>query len=143
MFMLIALIVLVSVVVPAGAQDLPEGYAPLTTTQPIIDKTLHVHLAPDLSPLTGADQLAVDYLIQAGEIFQQLHENMKHRQATGARTYLVDTDRNLGSPPATQNLLTLYYMSNGPVVRGLDNVRRPVLPVDPPVPGGALYPWDV
>ena len=102
-----------------------------------------MHLAPDVSTLTEADARAVEFLIEAGGIFQQLHENMKHRQAVESRTFLVNLDRKLGSPRATQNLLTLYYLSNGPVVRGLDNVRQPMLPVDPPVPGGAVYPWDV
>jgi hypothetical protein len=138
----IAVFVVLCMVTSAGAQSLPEGYAPLSVTQPILDKTMHVHLDPDVSSLSEADAQAVGFLIEAGEIFQQLHENMKHRQATESRIFLVDLDRKLGSPPATQNLLTLYYMSSGPVVRGLDNVRRPVLPVDPPVPGGAVYPWD-
>jgi hypothetical protein len=141
--MWIAAVLLVSMVVSAGAQALPQGYAPPEVTQPIIDKTLHVHLAPDVSALTEADARAVEFLIEAGGIFQQLHENMKHRQAVESRTFLVNLDRKLGSPRATQNLLTLYYLSNGPVVRGLDNVRQPMLPVDPPVPGGAVYPWDV
>jgi hypothetical protein len=128
---------------PSLAQDLPQGYAPLSETQPMIDKTLHVHLSPDLSSLSDSERAAVDALIEAGLIFQRLYEDMRHRQAADAYVRLSDLDRRLGAPPATQNLLTLYYANSGPIARDLDNVRRPVLPVDPPVPGGAVYPWGV
>jgi hypothetical protein len=131
------------VAVPSLAQDLPQGYAPLSETQPVVDKTLHVHLSPDLSSLSESERAAVDALIEAGLIFQRLHEDMRHRQAADAYVRLSDLDRQLGAPAATQNLLTLYYANSGPIARGLDNVRRPVLPVDPPVPGGAVYPWGV
>lgn len=128
---------------PSQAQDLPQGYAPLSETQPIIDKTLHVHLSPDVSALSASERTAVDALIKAGVIFQRLYEDMRHRQAADSYIRLSDLDSKLGSPPATQNLLTLYYANSGPIVRGLDNTRRPVLPVDPPVPGGTVYPWGV
>ncbi|HEX5132218.1 MAG TPA: NUDIX hydrolase [Candidatus Krumholzibacteria bacterium] len=143
MSILIAVILLVSMAASAGAQDLPEGYAPVSMTQPILDKTLHVTLDPDISSLNDADQGVIRYLIEVGGIFQDLHENMKHRQATESRIFLVNLDRKRGAPQATQNLLTLYYANSGPIARGLDNMRWPMLPVDPPVPGGAVYPWDV
>lgn len=139
----IAILVLALAVLPAFAQNVPEGYAPLSVTQPIIDKTLRVHLAPDVSSLTMAEKSVVATLIEAGHIFQRLHENMRHRQATESHVLLSDLDKDLGSTAATQNLLALYYLNKGPIVRGLDNVRRPMLPVDPAVPGGAVYPWDV
>ncbi|MCI0452887.1 MAG: NUDIX hydrolase [Candidatus Latescibacteria bacterium] len=140
---LIVTLMLAFAAVPAFAQGLPEGYASRAATQPVVDKTLHVHLSPDVSKLTQAERSAVAALIEAGEIFQRLHEDMRHRQATQSHILLTDLDKQLGSPPATQNLLTLYYASKGPIVRGLDNVRQPILPVDPPMPGGAVYPWGV
>ena len=143
MFLLLAATLMASLTLSASAQDLPQGYAPLATTQPILDKTLHVHLAPDVSGLTPAENEVVDLLTRTGLIFQTLYENMRHVQATDSRATLVELDRKLGSPAATQNLLTLYYASSGPVVRGLDNQRRPVLPVKAPVPGGNVYPWGV
>jgi hypothetical protein len=139
----IVLLVLACAALPALAQELPEGYAPLSETQPIIGKTLRVHLAPDVSSLSAAEKTVVATLIAAGQVFQRLHENMRHRQATESHILLSDLDKKLGSPPATQNLIALYYSSKGPIARGLDNVRRPVLPVDPAVPGGAVYPWGV
>lgn len=139
----IAILMLALAVLPAFAQNVPEGYAPLSVTQPIIDKTLRVHLAPDVSSLTMAEKSVVATLIEAGHIFQRLHENMRHRQAAESHVLLSDLDKDLGSTAATQNLLALYYLNKGPIVRGLDNVRRPMLPVDPAVPGGAVYPWGV
>jgi hypothetical protein len=143
MRVLIVVLMLAFAALPSLAQDLPEGYAPLSVTQPILDKTLRVHLAPDVSALSESEKVVVGKLIEAGEIFQRLHENMRHRQATESYNLLSALDRKLGSPPATQNLLALYYASKGPIVRGLDNTRSPMLPVDPPSPGGTVYPWGV
>jgi hypothetical protein len=143
MTLLFAMIVLASLVSSTSAQDLPDGYAPLAESQAILDKTLHVHLAPDVSRLSPAEREVVDLLVRAGVILQSLHENMRHDQATESRVFLSALDADKGSPPATRNLLTLYYASNGPIVRDLDNQRRPFLPVKAPVPGGALYPWGV
>jgi hypothetical protein len=128
---------------PVVATDLPAGYAPLTETQPILDKTLHVELAPDVSSLDANERATVDKLIEVGRIFQRVYEGMRHYQALEAHGKLVALDRKLGSPADTRNLLALYYASKGPIVRGLDNQRRPILPVDPATPGGAVYPWGV
>ncbi len=143
MFKWIVLSVVLLGAVPSFAQNLPEGYAGLAVTQPMIDKTLQVQLSPDLSSLTPAERTAVDALIKAGLIIQRLHEDMRHRQAADSYIRLSDLHKNLGAPRATSNLLVLYYVNQGPIARELDNVRRPVLPVDPPVPGGAVYPWGV
>ncbi len=123
--------------------ELPPGYATLDETQPLLEKTLRVHLAPDISALTQRERETVQRLVEVGAIFQGLHETMRHRQAVDAHRALVALDARLGSPPATRNLLALYYSGKGPVVRGLDNRRRPILPVDAPVPGGSVYPWGV
>ncbi len=141
--MFMVMLMLVFAALPAFAQGLPEGYASRAATQPVVDKTLRVHLAPDVSKLTPAERSAVATLIEAGEIFQRMYEDMRHREATESHILLTDLDKRLGSPRATQNLLTLYYASKGPIVRGLDNVRAPILPVDPFMPGGAVYPWGV
>jgi hypothetical protein len=122
---------------------LPAGYAPVEETQPVIDKTLRVHLTPDLVRLTDREQATVTFLIDVGEIFQRLHESMLHPQALKAHTDLIALDRKLASPPATQNLLALYYANKGPIARTLDGARRPILPVEPNQPGGTVYPWAV
>ncbi len=139
----IAVLILVFAALPAFAQSVPKGYAPVAVTQPIINKTQSISLGPDLSALTPAEERVVELLIKAGKEVQLLHENMRHREARKAWVLLSDLDSNLGSPAATQNLLALYYSNQGPIVRDLDNVRSPMLPVDPKPPGGAVYPWDV
>ena len=122
---------------------LPAGYATVEETQPVLDKTLRVPLNPNLSRLTERERATVSMLIEVGEIFQRLHESMLHPQALKAHADLVSLDRKLGSPPATQGLLTLYYANKGPIARMLDNERRPILPVEPNQPGGTVYPWGV
>ncbi len=127
----------------AADVQLPAGYATLEETQPVLDKTLHVKLNPDTSKLSQRERATVAALIEVGEIFQRLYESMKHPQALQAHADLVALDRKLQSPAATQNLLTLYYASKGPIARLLDNARRPIVPVEPHQPGGTFYPWGV
>jgi hypothetical protein len=119
---------------------LPAGYLPLAESQAVLDKSLRVHLDPDLSRLSERERATVEKLVETGRLFQRVHEHMRHPQALEARDALLELDRKLGSPAETSNLVTLYYASKGPVARMLDNQRRPFLPVDPPVPGGSVYP---
>lgn len=119
---------------------LPEGYLPLAESQPVIDKTLRAHLSPDLSKLTPRERATVDGLVQVGQIFEDVYEDMRYPGALEARANLYALDRRLGSPVETGNLITLYYMNRGPVARMLDNQRRPFLPIGTPPPGGSLYP---
>lgn len=129
-----------AVAASAAPVKLPAGYLPLSESQPIIDKTLHAHLSPDLSALTTRERATVDKLLQAGQIFEDLYEDMRYPGALAARAELYALDRRMGSPGETTNLVTLYYMNRGPVARMLDNQRRPFLPIQPPPPGGNLYP---
>jgi hypothetical protein len=128
----------------AGDVDnLPAGYMTRQQSRAILDKTLHIHLDPDLSRLTAAERGVVDRLVEVGKIFQRLHEGMRHREAREAYERLLALDRELGSPEATQNLITLYYLFKGPIARTLDNERAPFLPVGPRAKGGTLYPWGL
>ena len=52
-------------------------------------------------------------------------------------------DKRTGSSSATQNLLTLYRLNQGPIATTLDNKREPFLPVDEVKPGKNVYPWGV
>jgi hypothetical protein len=119
---------------------LPAGYLPLAQSQELLDKTLRIHLDPDLSRLTPRERATVDLLVETGRVFQRVHEDMRHPGALAAYDDLIELDRRLGSPVETANLIALYYASKGPVARMLDNVRRPFLPVTPPAPGGSVYP---
>ena len=51
-----------------------NGYWPLEKSQPIIDKTQTIRLAPDISHLSAGERKAVAKLIEVGEIFQKLYE---------------------------------------------------------------------
>src|SRR5215470_3907394 len=124
-------------------QTLPAGYWPLEKSQPLIDKTQTITLSGDLSKLTDGERKAVAKLIEAGQIFQKLYEEQRHPQALSSYRALMELDRRTGSTAATQNLLTLYRLFQGPIATTLDNKREPFLPVDPVVPGKNVFPWGV
>jgi hypothetical protein len=124
-------------------QALPPGYWPLEKSQPIIDKTQTIRLAPDLSPLTEGERKAVAKLLEAGKIFQSIYEDQRHKQALSSKRDLAQLDQRMGSPPVTQNLLTLYRLFQGPIATTLDNKREPFVSVAPVVPGKNMYPWGV
>ncbi len=125
-----------------SSKDLPPGYWPLEKSQPIIDKTQTIRLAPDLSHLSAAERKAVAKLLEVGKIFQSLYEKQRHPQALNAYRELVQLDKR-GPSPSTQNLLTLYRLNQGPIATNLENKREPFLPVDPVEPGKNMYPWAV
>ncbi|HEX3251280.1 MAG TPA: zincin-like metallopeptidase domain-containing protein [Pyrinomonadaceae bacterium] len=124
-------------------QTLPTGYWPLEKSQPLIDKTQTITLSGDLSKLTDGERKAVAKLIEAGQIFQKLYEEQRHPQALASYRELVELDKRTGSKPATQNLLTLYRLFQGPIATTLENKREPFLPVDPLKPGKNVYPWGI
>ena len=124
-------------------QTLPAGYWPLEKSQPLIDKTQTITLSGDLSKLTDGERKAVAKLIEAGQIFQKLYEEQRHPQALASYRALEELDKRTGSQPATQNLLTLYRLFQGPIATTLDNKREPFLPVDPLKPGKNVYPWGI
>ena len=120
-------------------QTLPAGYWPLEKSQPIIDKTQTITLAPDLSKLTDGEKKAVAKLIEVGRIFQKLYEEQRHAEALSSFRALEQLDKKTGSKPETQNLLTLYRLFQGPIATTLDNQREPFLPVQMPKPGKNVY----
>ena len=124
-------------------QTLPAGYWPLEKSQPIIDKTQTIRLSGDLSKLSDGERKAVAKLIEAGQIFQKLYEEQRHPEALSSYRALEQLDKRTGSRPATQNLLTLYRLAQGPIATTLENKREPFLPVDPTKPGKNVYPWGI
>ena len=124
-------------------QTLPTGYWPLEKSQPIIDKTQTIRLSGDLSKLSEGERKAVAKLIEAGQIFQKLYEQQRHPEALASYRALVELDKRTGSTPATQNLLTLYHLNQGPIATTLENKREPFLPVDGLKPGKNVYPWGI
>ena len=124
-------------------QTLPPGYWPLEKSQPIVDKTQTIRLAPDLSQLSPGERKAVAKLLEVGKIFQSIYEDQRHQQALSSGRDLLQLDKQIGSTPATQNLVFLYRLFQGPIATTLENKREPFLPVDPVVPGKNMYPWGV
>jgi hypothetical protein len=124
-------------------QTLPAGYWSLEKSQPIIDKTQTIRLSPDTSRLSEGERKAVARLIEVGQIFQKLYEEQRHPEALSSYQALVQLDKRTGSTPATQNLLTLYRLFQGPIATTLENKREPFLPVDPLKPGKNVYPWGI
>lgn len=145
----LAVPVMLSIFLSAMAQTgsrtvtLVTGYWPIEKSQPILDKTQTIRLAPDLSQLSAGERTAVTKLLEVGKIFQSLYEEQRHKQALSAYRDLVALDKRMGSPVLTQNLLTLYRLGQGPIAATLDNKREPFLPVQPPVPSRNMYPWGV
>jgi len=144
---LAALMTMIVSITPQNArmktnQTLPAGYWLLEKSQPILDKTQTIRLAPDLSQLSSDERKAVAKLLEVGKIFQSLYEDQRHKQALSSDHDLIQLDRRSGSP-ATQNLLMLYRLYQGPIATTLENKREPFLPVDPVVPGKNMYPWGV
>ncbi len=126
---------------PSG--PLPQGYWPLEKSQPVIDKTQVIKLAPDLSHMSEAERRAIGKLVEVGKIFQQLYESQRHSQALSSHSKLQQLDKQQGSTAATENLLALYRLNQGPIATTLENSREPFLPVDPTQPGKNVYPWGV
>src|SRR5207253_9050452 len=92
-----------------SADILPVGYWPLEKSQPIIDKTQTIRLAPDLTQLSEGERKAVTKLLEVGKLFQNIYEEQRHKQAHWSYRNLDQLDENARSRD-TQNLLTLYRL---------------------------------
>src|SRR5918992_3168043 len=121
----------------------PAGYWPHEKSQPLIEKTQTIRLAPDLSALSAGEKLAVRKLLAVGDIFQKLYEDQRHAQALSGYEKLFQLHMRVGNPAPTENLLTLYRLFQGPIATTLENKREPFLPVDGVQPGKGVYPWGV
>src|ERR1044072_4726412 len=124
-------------------QTLPAGYWPLEKSQPIIDKTQTIRLSGDLSKLSEGERKAVAKLIEARQMLQKLLVEQRHPEALASYRALEQLDKRTGSTPATQNLLTIYRLNQGPIATTLENKREAFLPVDPTKPGKNVYPWGI
>jgi len=140
------LALIIGAAVTASAQQqqtkLPEGYWPEEKSNAILAKTEVIRLAPDLSSLSSEEQAALKDLLQAGAIMQKLYEVSRHHEAQSALDQLRVLDVKLGQPKATQNLLDLYRLFQGPIATTLDNKREPFVPVSAQLPGRNVYPRD-
>ncbi len=126
---------------PAAAQ-LPPGYWDLERSQPLLDRTLEITLAPDLTVLEDAERLAVQRLLEAGAIVHRIYEAQKHDQAPDAFEALNELV-TIDSPTALDNLQRLYRLFRGPIATTLENERLAFLPVSPESPGKAVFPEGI
>ena len=133
---------------PTPARDAAAPAAPTLTldgawtieqTQPLIDKTQTVRLAPELAHLGAGERAAVDKLLEVGAIMQELYEEQRHVDAAAARRLVAGLE---GSERA-EHLRMLYRLFQGPIANTLDNRREPFLGVRPPAPGKTVYPWGI
>lgn len=140
---LIATLTGLGITLAASASDaLPKAYWGPDKALPILDKTITLTLAPDLSGLSPAERKAVDDLLQAGELIHELYLEQRHHQSLEALAQLKALNAEQGTAD-TENLLTLFRLFKGPVATTLDNEREAFLPVDKPVPGKNMYPWGI
>ena len=149
---LIALILFLSISLLTLAQtplrrnamtNLPPGYWPLEKSQAIVDKTQTIRLSPALSQLSEGERKAVEKLLEVGQLFQSIYEEQRHAQAASSLRDLQLLDKRNGSTAATQNLLTLYRLNQGPIAATLENKREAFLPANPPAPEKNVYPRGV
>lgn len=125
------------------ATKLPRGYWGPDRVRPILDRVQITVFEADLSELGPGERSAVDELVAAGRILQELAELTEHHQALDARARLRAVHDRLGRPRETADLLELYEISQGPIATTLDNELLPFLPVDGWVPGRNVYPWAI
>ncbi|HUF74739.1 MAG TPA: hypothetical protein VMM35_00610 [Longimicrobiales bacterium] len=126
---LTGVLLLLAAATPAYAQ----GVWMAADTRAVVDATTVLTLAPDLSHLSAGERAAVEKLLEAGRIFQELYEDQNHPDAAWARANLVeDSDEAL-----------LYRLYRGPIGTSSSNQRAPFLPVRPETPGKNVYPVDV
>ncbi|NNC66386.1 MAG: NUDIX hydrolase, partial [Gammaproteobacteria bacterium] len=137
----LALLVAASIAGQAVAQ-LPPGYWDVDRSQPLLDRTLEITLAPDLASLEDSELRAVQRLLEAGAILHRMYEAQKHDQAPYAFEALNELV-TIDSPTALDNLQRLFRLFRGPIATTLDNERLAFLPVSPESPGKAVYPEGI
>jgi hypothetical protein len=109
---------------------LAQGQWTAADTRAVVEATTALTLAPDLSHLSAGERVAVERLLEAGAIFQELYEDQRHPDAAWARERLAPE-----SPEAL-----LYRLYGGPIGTNAFNERVPFLAVRPETPGKNVYP---
>ncbi len=139
-YAVLLLIVAISVLPGAASAGTPAapGWSD-ADSRAVLDQTLELTLAPDLSHLDTDEAAAVALLLEAGGLVQDIYEDQKHPEALTARDRLRQAHQAAPSPE-TGRLLQLYRLAKGPVVTTPDNRRAAFLPVAPEVPGRNVYP---
>jgi hypothetical protein len=135
-----SLLLLLPISAPAD-KPAETSLATWTTEQveEILDRTLRIRLAPDLSGLSEAERGTVDDLLAAGRIVHRLYLESKHPQAISSLESLEEA----AETEERARLLDLFRIFKGPIATTFDNERLAFLPVEPEVPGKNVYPEGI
>lgn len=137
------LLLLLSASTTSADQDPAEGYWTVEQANSILDKTLRVHLSPDLAYLTGGEQEAVEHLLEVGSIMHRLYLESRHVEALAAREKLRQMTGDGIERERARLLEELFWLNRGPIATTLSNERVPFLPVAEEQPGKNVYPWGI
>ena len=144
----IALLALVSFLFLQYSRDpgeikLPDNYWSAEEVETVLSKSAEITLAPDLSSLKPQEKTAIEELMLAGRIFNDIYELSRHPEALLAREELYKLHEESKQSQRTQDLIKLYYQSKGPIVTTIENQRVPFLPVSEAQKGGNVYPVGI
>lgn len=106
----------------------------------VLDKTLRLHLAPDLSGLTESERGTIDLLLQVGEIMHQIYLDSLHPEYLAAGEALQTRIKTGIERKQTKKLAELFYLFKGGYATTLENKREPFLDIGPEEPGRNMYP---
>lgn len=137
------LLLLLSVTTTGADPDPAEGYWAVEQANAILDKTLRVHLAPDLGYLTSGEREAIEHLLEVGSIMHRLYLESRHVEALAAREKLRQLTGDGIERERARLLDELYWLNKGPIATTLSNERVPFLPVAEEQPGKNVYPWGI
>ena len=137
------LLLLLSVTTTSADPDPGEGYWTVEQANAILDKTLRVHLAPDLGYLTSGEREAVEYLLEVGSILHRLYLESRHVEALVARDRLRRLTGDGIERERAHLLEELFWLNKGPIATTLANERIPFLPVADEQPGKNVYPQGI
>ena len=82
----------------------------------ILEKTQTIQIAPDLSTLTPGERTALSKLLEVGQLFQDLYEDSRHRQALELRKRLEGQ-----KGPLAEQQRQFYALFQGPIATTLGN----------------------
>jgi hypothetical protein len=109
----------------------------------VLDKTLFLTLAPDLSGLSAAELNTLKLLLEVGPLLHDIYLQAQHKDALSSKANLLERLTNAKEKDKAEQLLKLYRIFKGPIATSLDNKRVPYLSVADTVAGKNRYPWGI
>ena len=118
------------------AHDFFDGAWSDDEAEPILDKTMRLHLDFDDARLSAGEKAAARELLAAGERLHSLYLDQVHPQARAAEAALK-------AAPDHKALSDLFWTMKGPIATTLDNQRKAFLNVADEAPARNVYPTGV